>query len=147
MYHNSNDEIFFRTKLYLQWPWHFRFTNPSSTSAHPAFWSISNAPIWFAIAPAAAAITTTVFYGPRLLMCLLVSQFRWLISKNLWEFQKSRLTISHIRWFKEMKKNRKLNYSWFVWSRATLQSVPSRIQSSHLADAILMSSFRKLTIQ
>lgn len=35
-----------KDKLYIQWPWHFRFTNPSSAPAHPAIWRISNAPVW-----------------------------------------------------------------------------------------------------
>lgn len=78
-------EILFRTQdeLSLQWSWHFRFTNPSSTPAGLSIWSISNAPpTWPAIA-AAVAITTTGFYRPRLLMHLLVSQFRCLIAQNL----------------------------------------------------------------
>ena len=83
-------------KFSLGWSWHFRFTNPPSTLANPAIWSISNVPLIRPATAAAAAIITTGFYGPTLLMHLLVGQCRYLMLQTLRESQKSELAVSYI---------------------------------------------------
>lgn len=62
-----------KDKLSLRWSQHFRFTNPPSTLANPAIWSISNVPPIGPATAAAAAVITTRLYTRRLQMHLLAA--------------------------------------------------------------------------